>query len=46
MAELLLPVLYTLFAWWFSTGVILYLDGLPRHTFRWTLNGATLPPPR
>ena len=22
--------------WWFSTGVILYLDGLPRRTFRWT----------
>ncbi|WP_088278666.1 putative photosynthetic complex assembly protein PuhE [Ideonella sp. A 288] len=41
MAELTLPVLFTLFAWWFSTGVILYLDGLPRHTFVWTLGGAT-----
>jgi len=36
-----LPALYTLFLWWFSTGVILYLDGLPRHTFRWSLLGAT-----
>ncbi len=32
-----LPVLFTLFVWWFSTGVILYLDGLPRRTFRWTM---------
>ena len=24
-----LPVLYALFLWWFSTGLILYLDGLP-----------------
>ena len=36
------PVLYTLFVWWFSTGVILYLDGLPRWTFKWTMLGATL----
>ena len=35
------PVLYTLFIWWFSTGIILYLDGLPRHTFRWSMLGAT-----
>ena len=25
-----LPVLFTLFVWWFSTGVILFLDGLPQ----------------
>lgn len=42
MPELLQPVLYTLFVWWFSTGVILYLDGLPRATFAWTLRAATL----
>jgi putative photosynthetic complex assembly protein 2 len=36
-----LPVLYTLFVWWFSTGVILYLDGLPRSTFKWSMAGAT-----
>ena len=36
------PVLYTLFAWWFSTGVILYLVGLPRSTHKWTMAGATL----
>jgi putative photosynthetic complex assembly protein 2 len=38
---LLLPVLFTLFVWWFSTGVILYLDGLPRRTHRWTMAGAS-----
>lgn len=37
-----LPVAYTLFAWWFSTGVILYLNGLPRRTHPWTMAGATL----
>jgi putative photosynthetic complex assembly protein 2 len=37
-----LPIAYALFVWWFSTGVIIYLDGLPRRTFRWTLMGATL----
>ncbi len=36
-----IPVLYALFLWWFSTGAILYLDGLPRRTFRWSLLGAT-----
>jgi putative photosynthetic complex assembly protein 2 len=37
MSEYVFPVLYTLFVWWFSTGVILYLDGLPRWTHRWTM---------
>jgi hypothetical protein len=31
------PVLFALFAWWFSTGIIIYLDGLPRHTYRWSM---------
>jgi putative photosynthetic complex assembly protein 2 len=35
------PVLFTLFLWWFSTGAILYLDGLPRRTFRWSIAGAS-----
>lgn len=42
MTELALPVAYTLFAWWFSTGVILYLDGLPPRTFPFTLQCATV----
>lgn len=37
-----LAVLYALFVWWFSTGLILYLDGLPRRTFRWSMLAATL----
>lgn len=41
MSMYLLPVVFTLFLWWFSTGVILYLDGLPQRTFKWTLLGAT-----
>lgn len=37
-----LPALFALFVWWFSTGLIMYLDGLPRHTFRWSMLGATV----
>jgi putative photosynthetic complex assembly protein 2 len=32
-----LAILYALFIWWFSTGLILYLDGLPRRTFGWSM---------
>lgn len=42
MFELGFPILYTLFVWWFSTGVILYLDGLPARTHRWSFGGASL----
>lgn len=41
MSQYVLPVLFTLFIWWFSTGAILYLDGLPRRTFKWTMAGNT-----
>lgn len=36
-----LPVLYVLFLWWFTTGVVLYLDGLPGRTYRWTMLGVS-----
>ncbi len=36
-----LPVLYALFLWWFSTGLILWLNRLPRRTYRWSLAAAT-----
>jgi putative photosynthetic complex assembly protein 2 len=36
------PVLFALFLWWFSTGIILYLDGLPGRTFRWSMLGAAI----
>ena len=42
MSPFVLPLLFTLFVWWFSTGVILYLDGLPQRTFKWTFAGASV----
>jgi putative photosynthetic complex assembly protein 2 len=42
MTQYVYPALYALFVWWFSTGVIIYLDGLPRRTFRWSMLGATV----
>lgn len=32
--ELLIPVALTIFVWWFATGAVLYLNGLPACTFR------------
>jgi putative photosynthetic complex assembly protein 2 len=37
-----LPVLFVLFTWWFLTGAVLYVVGLPRTTVRWTIGAATL----
>ena len=37
MLSVAIPVLFAVFVWWFSTGLILVLDGLPRRTFRWSL---------
>jgi hypothetical protein len=39
MSQYALPVLFALFLWWFSTGAILYLDGLPQRTFKWSMAG-------
>lgn len=36
-----LPVLIALFSWWFCTGAVLYLDGLPKHTFKWSMLGGS-----
>jgi putative photosynthetic complex assembly protein 2 len=36
------PILFSLFVWWFSTGLIIFLDGLPGRTFRWSMLGGTL----
>ncbi len=41
-ASFALPVLFTVLAWWGSTALIFYLDNLPRHTFRWSMLGATV----
>jgi len=37
MPDLALAALFAVFIWWFSTGLILLLDNLPRGTFRWSL---------
>jgi putative photosynthetic complex assembly protein 2 len=42
LAEHGLAVLYALFLWWFSTGLVFYLVGLPARTFRWSLLGTSL----
>jgi putative photosynthetic complex assembly protein 2 len=41
MSHLLPPALFTLFAWWLGTGVILWLNRLPRHTYRITFTVAS-----
>lgn len=42
MVEIALPILLTVLLWWFSTGAILYVDGLPRRLHRWSFGVATL----
>jgi putative photosynthetic complex assembly protein 2 len=42
MTEFAVPGAYAVMVWWFTTGVILFLDGLPRTTFRWSMGTATL----
>jgi len=37
MADRLVPIVFAIFIWWFSTGVVILLDGLPHRTFRWSL---------
>ena len=37
MLDLIVPVLFAIFIWWFSTGVVLLLNGMPRTTFRWSV---------
>lgn len=36
------PIVVAIFVWWASTGAILYLDGLPRATFKWSLSAITV----
>ncbi len=37
MSELIVPLCFTIFIWWFGTGAILFLDSLKESTFRWSL---------
>jgi len=38
----LLALVYALFLWWFSTGVIFYLNARDESSFRWSLLGGTV----
>jgi putative photosynthetic complex assembly protein 2 len=40
--ELLWPLGVAVFVWWFSTGIVLLLDGLPRKTFGRSMGAASL----
>jgi len=40
MSAYVVPALVALFVWWFATGVVLLLDGLPRRSYRWSLGVA------
>ena len=42
MLSFVVPAIYAVFVWWLGTGIILYLDGLPQRTYRWSLIGAGL----
>ncbi|KQT88848.1 putative photosynthetic complex assembly protein PuhE [Methylobacterium sp. Leaf466] len=42
MAAYAVPALYAIVVWWFSTGVILFLDLRPRHTHGWSMAAGTL----
>jgi putative photosynthetic complex assembly protein 2 len=42
MKDLIIPALFAVVLWWLSTGIILFLDGLPRRTFRWSMLGGTI----
>jgi putative photosynthetic complex assembly protein 2 len=42
MDALAIPIVMTLFVWWFATGAVLFLTGLPRATYRWSMAFATL----
>lgn len=41
-AEIAPPMLFAAFVWWFSTGAILWLNRLPRATFRWSFGAASV----
>ncbi len=42
MALYVTPAAFALAVWWFSTGVIVYLNNLPPRTFRWSMAGGSL----
>ncbi len=41
LMEFAAPIIAVVLAWWLGTGLILYLDGLDRSSYRWSMTGAT-----
>jgi putative photosynthetic complex assembly protein 2 len=41
MSDFAVPAGCAVLVWWFTTGIILFLDGLPQRTFRWSMGVAT-----
>ncbi|MEQ8602261.1 MAG: putative photosynthetic complex assembly protein PuhE [Marivibrio sp.] len=41
MSAYLLPLICAVFVWWFGTGAVLYVDGLPASAKRWTAAAAS-----
>jgi putative photosynthetic complex assembly protein 2 len=41
MSDFAVPAGYAVLVWWFTTGIILFLDGLHQRTFRWSMAAAT-----
>lgn len=37
MLEFVVPAAFAIFIWWFATGIVLLLDGMPRKTFAWSI---------
>ncbi|HQU05326.1 MAG TPA: DUF3623 family protein, partial [Acidocella sp.] len=42
MHNYVFPAMFALFVWWFSSGAMIFLDNLPRKTFKWSMLGATI----
>lgn len=42
MSDFALPLGFALLVWWTATAIVMFLDGLPQRTFRWTLLGTTV----
>jgi putative photosynthetic complex assembly protein 2 len=42
MSDFVAPAGFAVLVWWFTTGAILLLDGMPRRTFPWSMGAATL----
>jgi putative photosynthetic complex assembly protein 2 len=42
VVEFGLPAIFVLFVWWFSTGAVIYLNNLPKETYKWSFLGVTL----